>query len=125
MRVKNNIEDLKEVLADFFMSEYGYNQEEANEELQDLDCHKETQIAFTTLGDDEELSIEVFINVEDCRLEQVVSGINIQKVELTEYDSMEHMISDISYCEFENLTRLDDFDVDDLILEDKNKVQTS
>lgn len=120
MSVKNDIEDLKEVLEDFFMSEYGYNQEETNEELQDLDCHIKTQIAFTTLGDEEELRIEVFVNVEDCRLEQVVSGINIQKTELTQYNSMEHMISDIKNCEFEDLTRLDDFDIDDLILEDKN-----
>ena len=113
------INKLKNILTNFFIDEYGMSEGEAYNEMELLEENKKLQIAYTTLGDNEELEINVFVNVREKRLEQVVSGRKINVVEYTNYGSLENMLNDLSHCDFEALTRLDDFDVDDLIIEDK------
>lgn len=116
------INKIKNILAEFFIDEYGITEDEAESEVKLLDKDKKIQIAYTTLGDNEELEIDVFININEIRLEQVVTGMNIEEVEYTNYGSFENMINDLSHCDFEALVRLDDYDVDDLINEDKQKI---
>ena len=122
--MQKNINELKEVLTDFFISEYSYTKGEAKEDIKELERTKKLQIAYTTLGDNNELEIDVFVNIEKNRLEQVISGIKIQKIELTEYGTLKNMIDDLECCDFESLTRLDKFDINDLIIEDKRTRNT-
>ncbi|MFG6121158.1 hypothetical protein [Thalassobacillus sp. B23F22_16] len=117
--MQKNINELKEVLTDFLISEYGQTEDDTKEDMKHLEREGILQIAYTTLGDNEELEIDVFLNIKRNRLEQVVSGKTIEKTELTKYDTFENMVTDLNHCDFEALTRLDDFDVDDLIIEDK------
>lgn len=115
------INKLKDILTNFFIDEYGMSEGEAYNEMELLEENKKLQIAYTTLGDNEELEINVFVNVREKRLEQVVSGRKINVVEYTNYGSLENMLNDLSHCDFEALVRLDDYDIDDLVSKDNQK----
>lgn len=120
--MQKNISELKRVLTDFLIREYGQTDDETKRDMQELEKEGVLQIIYTTLGDNGELEIEVFVNIKNNRLEQVVYGVEIHKIELTEYGTLENMVTDLKGCNFEDLIRLDKYDVDDLIIEDKKIV---
>jgi len=107
------LKPIEEAIEAFTMSEFG---EEMDEEIT---TESIVPIAFTTLGDNEELEIQVKFNVEQNTLEQHVTGIYLHAVEYTRYESIEHAAIDLSSVDFEAITRLDKLDVDELIEQDE------
>lgn len=116
-----SLQKFKEVYIDLLVHEYGVPQEEVDddEDVVNLNEHSIVPIAFTTLGDNAELEIQVYFNIRLNRLESVVTGINIEEVEYLQYEDIEHACEDIGRAEFEALTRLEKLDVDELIEKDK------
>jgi len=108
------LELLQTTIMDFYMDEYDIPFMDAKDEVKHIHKKNIVPIAYTTLGDNGELEIQVNFNVAECRLESHVSGIYVDEVEYLQYDDLKHASYDIKHADFTDIIRLSELDADEL-----------
>lgn len=129
----NNFEEvksfkyIKEIIMDYEESEFGgfENDEYGSVSKSDIDVFPDSHypLANTTLGDNEELELQVTLNLEDLRLETEVFNDYIHETEYIQCDSLKEISGVIDNVDFDDFVSLDELDLDDLI--DKSIVEAN
>lgn len=109
------IKELVKAIADFRYVEYETDPAETREEFYKIKEGDSMGIAYTTLGDNEELEIQVSFYPHELILESNVYGDGVNVVENLSFDNIEQAIDIFKYCSFENMITLEEHDVDELI----------
>lgn len=120
--MNQELEELRNAIIDYTVREFGELKEVAERDLGHIQPDVPIPVAYTTLGDNQELEIQVTLNVEKKRLESTVRGRVVEEVEYYYFDSINDMIEMFKNIEFDELVRLDELDIDEIIEKDKNAV---
>lgn len=95
-----------------------YENEIYNQNIAGLD---DIGLAFTELGDNAELRIQVILNVPELKIISEISGKFITATEVLEYQSLSEIITEVNNCDFEDFVSLAHFEVDELAEQENQK----
>lgn len=116
---QNLIEQLTNEIATYTSEEYGNDYHEERKELGDIRINDIIPVAYTTLGDNEELEIQVTFYVNDLLMESVVTGQIVDEIENIHFDSIIEAIEAFKTWEFEDFVRLIELDQEKLVNTEK------
>lgn len=116
---QNLVDQLTSEIATYTSEEYGNDYDEEREELGDIRINTVIPVAYTTLGDNEELEIQVTFYFDELRMESVVTGQKVDKVENIHFDSILEAIEAFKRWEFEDFIRLIKLDKEELVNTEK------
>src|SRR5699024_5591342 len=95
-----------------------YENELYNRNIAGLD---DIGLAFTELGDNAELNIQVTLNIPELKIRSEISGKFITATETLEHETLNEIITQIEKCDFEDLVTLIYFDIDELVEQESQK----
>lgn len=78
-------------------------------------------LAFTKLGDNGELNIQVTLNIPEFKIISEISGTFITATEILEHESLSEIVAQVENCDFEDFVSLVYFDVDELLEQESQK----
>jgi len=112
---ERDYETLVESLSEFKMVEYGETEEEVKEDLYNLKNIDLYPIAYTTLGDNEELEIQVTLDLTNMVMLSNVTGNGVDITERYPFDNIFQVADLFATVDFETIVRLEEHDVDELV----------
>lgn len=104
---------IRESLIDYHMNEWE-SDVSLDSEIVNLNNKSKIPLAFTELGDNQEFTIQVTLDIENNRLVSEVNGEHASDVEYLNYETLENVAKDVQYYTFENLVTLEELDIDTL-----------
>lgn len=115
---KNILSEIKKSYLEFVENEYSSDADEENlqnlkKKAKEIDLNSVIPVAYTTVGNNDEFELKVSLNLEEKRLERVISGEYVSEKDYYHYDSYEEIVNDIKEWDFDNLTE-NNFDYDEL-----------
>jgi len=112
---ERDYEALVKSLSEFKMVEYSKTEVEAKEDLYNLKNIDLYPIAYTTLGDNEELEIQVTLDLTNMVMLSNVTGDGVDVTERYPFDNIFQVADFFATVDFETVVRLEEHDVDELV----------
>jgi len=110
--------ELEDELVIFSVNEYENDEDAVREDFRKERSSGKHPIAYTTLGDDDELEINAVLYSNENKIVKHVYGNVIDEEEVIQFDDKEEMLEYIKDMNFDDLVRLDEYDLDDLMERD-------
>lgn len=110
--------ELEDELVNFSVNEYENVEDAVREDFRKERSSGKHPIAYTTLGDDEELEINTVLYTNENKIVKHIYGNVIDEGEVIQFEDKEEMLEYVKSMHFDNLVRLDEYDLDELIEKD-------
>lgn len=111
--------ELENELVNFSFNEYVNDEDAVREDFRKEKSSGKHPIAYTTLDDDEELEINAILYSNENKIIKHVYGNVIDEEEVVQFDDKEEMLEYVKNMHFDDLARLDEYDLDELIEKDR------